>query len=148
MSEHHSETLELYKSYVETIGNNEAKRLQANATYFGFAGAIVTIAATVDKIDHAIIAALGLFLSVIWFFTIKHHKNLATAKFAVLKTLEDELGHQPFQREWELYKANRWPVSLTTIETYSPLALGIGCLVYLVYTPITACIAVQCLKAS
>lgn len=146
MPEERTEALELYKSYIETISGNEAKRLQANATYVGFTGALVTVATTVPNIGDVTPPVLGLFLSVIWFFTIKHHRDLAKAKFQVLKTLEDDLAYRPFQQEWEAYKTRRWPVSLTMIEMLLPLALGLSCIGFVASKPLAAFVAELCLK--
>lgn len=133
MTNEPTEALELYRIYVDMIGRNEAKRLQANATYMGFAGGLITISATIKDVDFSILAALGAFISLIWFFTVKHHRNLATAKFEILNTLESKFHFQPFQEEWQLYKSKRWPVSLTKVELISPVLFGLICFGYLVY---------------
>lgn len=127
------ELLSLYKIVVETIGQNESKRLQANSTYVGFAGALVTIAATVQSANIAILAFIGLILSWIWFFTIKFHRDLATAKFAVIEKFEKQLPRQPFKEEWESYKSVRWKMTLTQIELVAPVSVGFACLCYLVW---------------
>lgn len=127
-----TEALELYRIYVDMVGRNEAKRLQANATYMGFAGGLVTISATIKDVDLAVLAAVGVFLSLIWFFTVKHHRNLATAKFKVVASLEEKFHFQPFKEEWNKYKSDRWPVSLTKVELVSPVFFGLVCFGYLI----------------
>ncbi len=133
MTTYPQNNIEIYKMYVETIGKNESKRLQANATYITLTGALITVSASVPGIDLIVPAIVGLALSVIWFLTIKHHLNISKAKFEVLQHFESKMDYQPFAEEWKLVRESRWPISLTMVESLLPVSFGLTCVFYIGY---------------
>lgn len=133
MSEH-EQLLGIYQTYVETISNNEAKRLQANATYSGFLIALVSVAFAIESSNILIFSTLGLVVSVIWFFTILYHRDLAASKFHVLTELEKRLPFQAFEIEWTTFMSKKRKLTLTQFELLLPIASGVVCSIPLGFT--------------
>ncbi len=124
---------QIYAVYVQTVGTNEAKRLQANTIYFGFSGALIAAyVAAPDSLQH-IIGLVGFVLSLVWLFTIKYHRDLARAKFKVINNIESHFKIQPFCDEWNEFKKLKWRIGLTEIEFIIPFALGIASLAMMVF---------------
>lgn len=123
---------ELYKIVVDTISQNESKRLQANSTYLGIVVALATVSASVRDINLNVILLLCLVVSLIWFLTIKFHRDLAKAKFEVLGKLEDGMVIRPFAEEWKIYKSHKYKLTLTQIELVVPVCIGTMALFWLI----------------
>lgn len=121
-----TEYLELYKTYVESISSNESKRLQSNGAYSALLTALVSFGYTSENANVTYLTIVAMVLALIWFFTLRYHRNLATAKFAVLRHLESKFEFHPFEEEWKLYCSKSPFVTLTAIEIFAPAAVVIS----------------------
>lgn len=132
------ENLELYKVFVESVAQNEAKRLQANSTYMGFCGALAAVAASISGANIPLLAVAALLLSLIWYLTIRYHRDLAAAKFEVIDKLEATFSIKPYEEEERYMKAKRRFLSLSEIESLGPVLVGCVSAAFLVWSSFSA----------
>ena len=140
----HPTKFELYSVFVTTVIANEGKRVQASAIYLSLISAGVAVWGIVKDIDSIfIIVPIGL-ISMFWLFTIVHYRKLSKAKFHVIDQLEKDWDLSPFAAEWDYLESNRKGVAsgieLTHIEMLIPLIILIGCICYIAYWSLKACI--------
>ncbi len=98
------ETLELYKTFVETITANEHRRQSLSAVYTSLIASALALVASDAEFDLAWIS-LGVFVvALVWFLSVRYFRRLAAAKFEVVKKMEREFCIQPFALEWLYFK--------------------------------------------
>ena len=94
-----AQLIDLYKTYVDTITANEHRRYRSSFMYFSLCAAGFTVAGSIGSIDPIVPTLMVVFISIVWCMTIKSFRQLAKAKFEVIKEMESELCYQPFERE-------------------------------------------------
>lgn len=121
--------LEVYRIFVATITAAENRRHQASTVYFGM---IVALATVFDAFqDIRFWSILGIMLiSVVWFLSVYSFRQLAKAKFHVIKKLEAKLPFAAFDAEEEERK-KRQRIDLTHLEMAVPVLVFFLCLVIL-----------------
>jgi hypothetical protein len=132
------EAVEIYKAVLNSINSNESKRVQSNATYTGFSAALFGISSSGAPVNATALLCLCLIVSIIWYFTIKFHRDLSHAKWKVCSEIENDLMHQPFQAEWRIMKARKRAFGLTQIEFFVPAISGSVSLLGIMYLNIGA----------
>ena len=139
-----TETLELYKVFVETITATEQRRQAFGAFYTSLIAAGAALAGADEEIDFLWIAVIALGVSIVWFLTIQYFHRLASAKFAVVASMESELAIRPFELEWYHFKnkigpngdAVPRPLSRWTLKHFDqvvPVAVMAASVVYLTF---------------
>jgi len=129
-------TIELYSIFVETITAAEQRRQQITSTYYSLLIAVFAFLASDIKVTPIYLTLPLSFISLIFFTKIQYFKNLATAKFAVIKTLEKDWDVKPFEMEWTEFKNVRKPKFggfLTDLESLTPLFVAIVAFGYSMY---------------
>jgi len=96
---------EQYKMFVELADRVSQRRANANNFYITANAALLTIASWF-KDDFGnymyLISAVGITISLFWFFTINSYKQLNSGKFKVIHKIEEQLPLALFEYEWEL----------------------------------------------
>jgi len=127
------ERLAIYQAFVPTVIANESKRIQANSTYAALASATAALAGSDIDIDPQVLSIIGALVGAIWFLTIRHHRQLAQAKFHAIGQIEKLLSCKPFEWEYAEYKKLRWKyIGLTRIEQILPALICIVSLGFLI----------------
>ncbi len=122
--------LEQYKLYVEMMDRGSGRRLTANTYFLSVNTALLGFVTYIAK-DAAgylwILGLAGMALCWLWHCIIESHKNLNTAKFAVIHLIERRLPMNPYAAEWaaagEGKDSSRY-LPFTHIETGVPLIFG------------------------
>ena len=134
--------LEQYKLYVQMADNISVRRSQANQFYISLLSALLAVVALVAKlygggqnarpdlvnISFLAITMLALILCIIWFLNLLSYRQLNSGKFKVIHEIEAQLPYACYDREWDLLgRGKDWReyLSLTTIERYVPVIMGI-----------------------
>jgi hypothetical protein len=134
---------ELYKLALDMADRVSARRGTANGFFLtinagliaviGFVRPTQPVAHAVQHVDHfgpIYVAVGGLVLAAAWWLTLKSYRDLNSAKFEVINTMEQRLPAQPFNDEWKFLRGD--PVKpwrqryaeLGTIERIVPLVFA------------------------
>ncbi|MFJ5869516.1 hypothetical protein ACIQEY_34590 [Streptomyces parvus] len=112
-----AEALELYKLAVEMADRVSARRGAANAFFLSVQSAFVGLAALAFQQlaaspwwGSAGVLLAGLALTVAWWMQLRSYRDLNTAKFKVINTMEENLPSKIFAAEWEELKRDPIPV--------------------------------------
>lgn len=128
--------MEQYKLYVEMADRISARRhsvnvyfLTLNTTMLGALGFLFDKIKLVSPSYLVIIPLLGvLVLTIAWWWLLRSYKNLNTAKFKVIGSLEKQLPHNPYAHEWkELGEGSdiKRYLPLTDLEKIVPIVFGL-----------------------
>lgn len=121
--------LEVYRIFVATITAAENRRHQASTVYLGMIVALATVIGAFQEIR--LWSILGVMpISVVWLFNVYSFRQLAKAKFHVIKILEAKLPFAAFDAEEEERK-KRQRIDLTHLEMAVPVLVILFCLVML-----------------
>lgn len=108
-----------YRLYVEMADRISQRRTTAN-TFFLTANAALLTVASGFKNDFGkymyLVSAVGIIVSLFWFFCIRSYKQLNSGKFKVIHEIEKKLPLQLFDYEWEILGRGKsfkkyWPLS-------------------------------------
>jgi hypothetical protein len=80
-----------------------ARRSTANGFFLTVQSALVALLG-VDTIDKRAVAAAGLILAVAWWLLLRSYRHLNSAKFDVIRKMEQSLPVQIFAEEWKSLK--------------------------------------------
>lgn len=129
--------LDLYKLAVEMADRVSARRGTANAFFVSVQSAVVAALGflasrqPVPQTRYLVaICVVGVLASLIWFLLLRAYRDLNSAKFKVINSLEEQLPVALFNDEWEHLKkdpVSRWRrryAELGTVERYAPLLFG------------------------
>lgn len=136
MSDQPSE-IELYSIFVDTITAAEQRRQQISSIYYSLLIAVFAFLGSDIKISSIYLTLPLSLISLIFFAKIQYFRNLATAKFAVIETLEKDWDVKPFEIEWNEFKNTRkfkFSGFLTGLEALTPLLVAIVAFGYSVYS--------------
>jgi hypothetical protein len=126
----HAQLFEQYKLYVELTDRISQRRATSN-TFFISANAALLTVATWFKDDFGsfivFVSAVGVTISLIWFFSIKSYSQLNKGKFSMIHEMEKYLPLNLYKVEWEVLgkgKSRRtyWPLS--NIERVVPFVFA------------------------
>ena len=128
--------LEQYKLYVETAERVTEKRQTANTFFMTITASIFAIssyfASTLGTLLTIVMPIVGVFVSLIWFKSVKSFRQLNSGKYKVIHELEEHLPASLFAVEWEYLERGEGKKynKLTVIESYIPV---IFILLYLLF---------------
>jgi hypothetical protein len=94
----------------------------------------------VKTVDRWAVAAAGVLLSLTWFLQLRSYRQLNTAKYAVITSMEPKLPVDIFDQEWSILKKEApqaWRERYTElgyVERLVPVAFGIVFAVLLINT--------------
>lgn len=112
-----SETLELYKLFVDSASKITEARSKANAFFVTLNTAIIGANGFVGA---DALLMVGLFINLLWFVAIGSYRRLNAAKFQIINEIEQDLKYQCFNKEYEICKKlNR--ADFSKIENKMPL---------------------------
>src|SRR5947207_2020072 len=129
---------ELYKLAVEMADRVAARRAVANTFFLTVNTGLAALLGAAD-LGWAVGAA-GLVFALTWWWLLQSYRNLSSAKFKVINSMEPRLPVQLFSDEWKYLEASKapprlWPGralwawisgyhELGTVERLVPLAFG------------------------
>lgn len=120
----------IYQLAVEMADRVSQRRQAANSFGLALNSALVSAEGAVLAIKHAhpmwwplLLAAAGVWESVIWGWMIRSYRQLNGAKYLVIHELEQMLSAAPYTREWDILGRGRsrlsyWPIS--HVESLAP----------------------------
>lgn len=107
--------LEQYKVYVQSAEKISDRRQSAISYFLTINAALISMIGLSTQADilreaqwvRSIIAILGMFICVIFWFLIRSYKQLNTGKFRVIHEVEDLLPLSLYKREWTLLEEGK-----------------------------------------
>jgi hypothetical protein len=122
---------EQYKIYVELTDRISQRRIATNNFYIAANVALLTIASWFKEnfgLYVFLISGIGIIMALLWFFSIRSHRQLNKGKFEVIHEIERKLPLNLFAYEWSALKEGKsfntyW--SFSHVEKYIPIIFGI-----------------------
>jgi len=99
--------LEQYKLYVEMADRISSRRQSTNTFFVTLNTVLISLAGytkaatSIESFFYFITSLAGLFICYIWYRLVKSYKNLNSAKFKVVHSIEKEMPFNLFDAEWE-----------------------------------------------
>ncbi|MEU1286795.1 hypothetical protein [Kitasatospora sp. NPDC005856] len=150
-----SELLELYKLAVEMADRVSARRGSANTFFLSVQTALVTlIGFGIPKLSESpwwvatAVALAGITLSGAWWMQLRSYRDLNSAKFQVINSLEDKLSARIYTDEWDVLRNAAAPgrrrhyTELGTTERLVPMIFAVAHLILLTGTLATGTLTV------
>jgi len=118
-SEYEKRLFEQYKLYVELTDRISQRRSIGNSFFITANAALITIASWFKE-DFGyyiyLVSAIGIILSLFWYFGIKSYSQLNSGRFKLIHEIESKLPINLFAYEWELLGKGKsrkiyWPLS-------------------------------------
>lgn len=102
-------TLQIYKMYVEMADRISARRERANSFFLTVNAALVAFLAKTTVLGNVIgshlldllVPLAGAVLCYLWYRIVRSYRDLNSAKFKVIHTIERQLPIRPYDAEWE-----------------------------------------------
>ena len=136
---------EQYRIIVEMADNHSTRRSQANEFFLlactavlsvtgVFSGLATGVGVQISAIIVAMLSAVGLVFSIVWFFTLRTYRALNSAKYKLILEIEQSLPVNPYETEWQMVGASdRTPRAgiwsrhrqLTSLESFVPVLFGV-----------------------
>lgn len=104
-------SFELFKLCLELADRTTARRAGANTFFVSLHSVVASVVGYLAAIQHtkeydrfslAVLALVGVVLSLTWWALLRYYRRLAKAKWDVINDMETELPAQPFMQEWSL----------------------------------------------
>src|SRR5262249_6079970 len=99
---------EQYKLYLELTDRISQRRQTANSFFVSVNTAVVALLGYVSGAKtpaperfYLLIAFAGMVLCLLWYQIVRSYRNLNTARFAVIHTIETLLPLRPYTAEWD-----------------------------------------------
>ena len=127
---------ELYSVFVGTITAAEQRRQQISSIYYSILMAVAAFLGSNIEVDIVYIILPLSLISFIFFAKIRYFRNLASAKFEVIQSLENEWDIKPFDIEWQAFKKQkklRLGGLLTHLEAAIPFIIAVSGIIYSIY---------------
>ncbi|WP_208646610.1 RipA family octameric membrane protein [Micromonospora noduli] len=103
--------VDLYKMAVEMADRVSVRRATSNAFFLTAQTTLVAVFGiampSLEKASLFVVVAIagaGMILSASWWLQLRSYRDLNTAKFAVINSMEDRLPIRIFAEEWEILK--------------------------------------------
>lgn len=121
--------LDIYKLYVDMADRISSRRQSANSFFLTVNTAIIAIVGYVQMgIEKSaefywIVNIAGIILCFLWYRIIRSYKHLNSAKFKVIRAIEQHLPISPYNAEWEALGQGKEPkiyLPFTKIEMVIP----------------------------
>lgn len=117
--EYDKRLFEQYKMYVDLTDRISQRRSSANSFFLTANAALLTIASWFKDYfgDYIyLVSAIGVILSMFWFFCIRSYGQLNSGRFTIIHQIESKLPLNLFSFEWQLLMKGK------SKRTYWPLA--------------------------
>ena len=136
--EESSRTLEIYRIYVETADHVSQRRALANSFFlalhtglFAFAAGITafSVGRVPQEAIGLVVGSFGIGLAVVWWWILGSYQKINTAKFTVIRHIEQQLPLAPYSEEWDLIGTATQPkgyTPLTKVERWVPAVFTAG----------------------
>jgi len=117
--------------YVELADRVSQRRSTINSFFITANAALLTVASWF-KDDFGnymyLISAIGIAISLFWFFSVRSYRQLNSGKFKVIQEIESQLPLNLFAYEWDILGSGKsfgeyWPLS--HIEQKVPIVFGL-----------------------
>ena len=138
--EYKQHLLEQYKLFVESADRVSERRTSANNYLLTVNVFLVTLYGLTSSLGHnkawlLVVPVAGVLVCITWLVLIGSYRNLNTAKFKVVRELEEHLPAALFDREWDHAQRGQGTAykPLTHIEPYIPLVFAALYLILAVY---------------
>ena len=121
-----SDSLEIYKIYVQMADNISVRRQSANSFFLTINTAIIGIVSYIGGVT-GIVSLAGIVLCYAWYRLIRSYKDLNSGKFKVVHEIEKELPLAPYDAEWEALGRGEDPklyLPFTHVEIWVPGIFG------------------------
>ncbi len=116
--------LEQYKLYVNTAEKVSSKRQTSNNFYLTLNSILLTFSGSLTSLNfkywHLIITISGIFISLLWLFSIISFRELNGAKFQMIHNIEKKLPVKLFKDEWNYLIKGKY-IKLSLIEQGVPV---------------------------
>lgn len=118
---------EMWEKTVETADSVTDKRISASNFYMTIDTALIGLLYFVSNWWDYTVAAVGLIIAVLWFFSVQNYRYLSSAKWKVVNDLEKKLPVKPFTYEWKVltHRKHYRYFQVTKIERIMPLLFGL-----------------------
>ena len=127
---------EQYKLYVESVEKTSDRRQHANNYFITINTALISLIGLSFQIKifenlawiKSVLALVGIFICVIFWYLIRAYKQLNTGKFEVIHEIEQHLPLALYKHEWKVLgegKDNKKYYPFSHIELIIPLLFGI-----------------------
>lgn len=133
-AEYEKHLFEQYKLYVEMADRISARRMLANSFFIGVHTALIAAFTVLFKEGILLRSFVGIpfiaavILCFIWWRIVYSYRQLNSAKFKVIHTLEARLPVAPYDAEWYELGGGKNPKlyrPITHIENWVPLCFGL-----------------------
>jgi hypothetical protein len=126
-----NDVLDIYKTYLEMADRISDRRERTNSYFLTINTALIGVVTYLSLSDsscpilisHLPIAIAGITLSYLWYRIIRSYRDLNSAKFKIIHTIEQKLPLAPYGAEWEAVgrgKNKKLYLPFTHIEIFVP----------------------------
>lgn len=123
----HSHLLDQYRLYVEMADRISQRRTTANTYFLSVNSAILAFVGYITSKDSTsymwLLAIAGCLLTLFWYHIILSYRNLNTAKWQVVQSIEKRLPISPYDAEWDAVQRGNNPKlyrPISHIESWVP----------------------------
>lgn len=122
--------LEQYKIFVAATEAISSRRQTANSFFVTINTVLISFTSYFNFSEHMehnallVVSLAGLAISFMWYRLIRSYKGLNTAKFKVIREIENHLPLKPYDAEWEAVDRGNDPalyLPFTSVEVFVPL---------------------------
>jgi len=110
-----------WQTCVEMANSISQRRDTMNNTFVTLNLAIMAAVSIVWDIKSILILFAGIVVCVLWLLFIRNYRQLNSAKFDVINSIEKRLPARPFCEEWEKLKNNKQYKDGTKLEKWLPI---------------------------
>lgn len=109
-----------WQTCVKMANSVSQRRDTLNKLFVSLNIAILTAVSIGPVVRIIPIFAAGILACILWVLSIKYYRKLNSAKFEIIKSLENDLPLQPFADEWQRLKNCHGFIEATVIELLLP----------------------------
>lgn len=118
-----AELASIYETYINTVSANEARRQNLSLLYVSLIAGGFALMGANETLDPLFVAIPVVGICLIWWYGVRYFRALSTAKFAVIRDLEERLPFAAFTEEWKHFKETK-RLGLTHLDMASPIFVG------------------------
>ena len=109
-----------WQTCVEMANSISQRRDTMNNIFITLNLAIIAAVSIVWDIKSILILGAGIVVCVLWLLFIRNYKQLNSAKFDIINSIEKNLPSQPFCEEWKILQNNKKYMDGTKLEKWLP----------------------------
>ncbi|MDO4755539.1 MAG: hypothetical protein Q4A54_04280 [Parabacteroides sp.] len=110
-----------WQTCVEMANSVSQRRDTMNNLFITLNLAIIAGISLVGGTKTIMMIVAGVIVCAVWILFINNFKELNSAKFAIINTLEESMINKPFTEEWRIIKDNKKYVEGTKLEKAFPI---------------------------